>query len=215
MSSHDARVDTVQGRGRSANTWILGDDEEVIVIDPGTDGPAVLDVVGDREVVAVICTHGHAGHCRAAFDVAGRDEAAVALHPGDRHAWREVHDEAPDIDMEDGGKFAVGDVTLEVMHAPGHSRGSVCLYCEELEVVFSGDVVTEEGPVARDDGFPNWGRQLDAIGSHILTLPPQTRILPGHGEEFTVAMAEKRFDSWVSAGQERPAPSGDAEADSE
>jgi glyoxylase-like metal-dependent hydrolase (beta-lactamase superfamily II) len=103
MSSHDARVDTVPGRGRSANSWILGDDEEVIVIDPGTDGPAVLDVVGDREVLAVICTHGHAGHCRAAFDVAQRDEAAVALHPGDRHAWREVHDEAPDIDMEDGG----------------------------------------------------------------------------------------------------------------
>jgi glyoxylase-like metal-dependent hydrolase (beta-lactamase superfamily II) len=101
------------------------------------------------------------------------------------------------------------------MHAPGHSRGSVCLYCEELEVVFSGDVVSEEGPVARDDGFPNWGRQLDAIGSHILTLPPHTRILPGHGEEFTVATAEKRFDSWVSAGQERPAAADGAEADFE
>ena len=212
MSTHDARVDSVPARGRSANSWIVGDDDAVIVIDPGTDAAAVLDVVGEREILAVICTHGHAGHCGAAFEVAQRDEAPVALHPGDRHAWREVHDEAPDIDMEDGGKFAVGDVTLEVLHAPGHSRGSVCLFCEELEVVFAGDVVSETGPVARADGFPNWGRQLDAIGAQILTLPPGTRILPGHGEEFTVAAAEKRFDSWVASGQERPEPADDAEA---
>jgi glyoxylase-like metal-dependent hydrolase (beta-lactamase superfamily II) len=213
MSTQDARVDTVPGRGRSANSWIVGDDEEVIVVDPGTDAAAVLDVVGDREILAVICTHGHAGHCGAAFDVARGDEAPVALHPGDRNVWRDVHDSPPDIDMEDGGKFAVGGVTLEVLHAPGHSRGSVCLFCEELDVVFTGDVVSETGPVAREDGFPNWGRQLDAIGSHVLTLPPETRILPGHGEEFTVATAEKRFDSWVAAGPDR---SGDAaEADGE
>jgi glyoxylase-like metal-dependent hydrolase (beta-lactamase superfamily II) len=211
MSTQDARVDTVPGRGRSANSWIVGDDEEVIVIDPGTDAAAVLDVVGDREILAIICTHGHAGHCGAAPDVARRDEAPVALHPGDRHAWRDVHDNPPDIDMEDGGKFAVGGVTLEVLHAPGHSRGSVCLFCEELDVVFTGDVVSETGPVAREDGFPNWGRQLDAIGSQVLTLPPETRILPGHGEEFTVATAEKRFDSWVAAGPNRAADAAEAE----
>jgi glyoxylase-like metal-dependent hydrolase (beta-lactamase superfamily II) len=215
MSTQDARVDTVPGTGRSANSWIVGDDEDVIVIDPGTDAAAVLEVVGDREILAVICTHGHAGHCAAAFEVASRDEAPVALHPGDRHAWREVHDNPPDIDVEDGGKFAVGDVTLEVLHAPGHSRGSICLFCEELDVVFTGDVVSETGPVARDDGFPNWGRQLDAIGSQVLTLPPQTRILPGHGEEFTVASAEKRFDSWVAAGQDWPGAADNAEADTE
>ena len=68
--------------------------------------------------------------------------------------------------------------------------------------MFTGDVVSETGPVARDDGYPNWGRQLDAIGAHVLTLPPDTRILPGHGGEFTVSLAEKRFDSWVAAGQD-------------
>jgi glyoxylase-like metal-dependent hydrolase (beta-lactamase superfamily II) len=88
-----------------------------------------------------------------------------------------------------------------VLHAPGHSRGSCCLYCEELDAVFTGDVVAESGPVPRDDGYPNWGKQLDTIGAQVLTLPADTRILPGHGDEFTVALAEKRFDSWVSAGQ--------------
>jgi glyoxylase-like metal-dependent hydrolase (beta-lactamase superfamily II) len=133
--------------------------------------------------------------------VAARDEAQVALHPQDRQAWREVHSGvSPDIDMEDGGLFQIAGITLEVLHAPGHSRGSCCLYCEDLEVVFTGDVVTEQGPVARADGYPNWGKQLDAIGAQVLTLPPDTRILPGHGGEFTVAVAEKRFDSWVAAG---------------
>jgi glyoxylase-like metal-dependent hydrolase (beta-lactamase superfamily II) len=209
MATHDARIDTVTGR---TNTWIVGDDEEVIVVDPGEDASAVLAVIGDREVLAVICTHGHAGHAAAAFEVASRDEAPVALHPADRREWREVHDNDPDIDMEDGGKFSAGGVTLEVLHSPGHSRGSVCLYCEELEVVFAGDVIAENGPVPRREGFPNWGRQLDAIGAQILTLPPRTRILPGHGAEFTVSTAERRFDSWVSGGQDnQPMADDDAE----
>jgi glyoxylase-like metal-dependent hydrolase (beta-lactamase superfamily II) len=194
----DARIDQVAG---AANTWIIGDDEEVIVIDPGADAGPVLAKVGKREVLAVICTHGHAGHAAAAFAVAERDEAPVALHPQDRVFWREVHaGEEADIEMEDGGVFEVADVALEVIHAPGHSPGSVCLYCEGLNVVFTGDVVTETGPVARDDGFPDFARQLSSIGAQVLTLPGTTRVLPGHGEEFTVAVAEKRFDSWVAAG---------------
>jgi glyoxylase-like metal-dependent hydrolase (beta-lactamase superfamily II) len=194
----EARIDQVTA---TANTWIVGDDEEVIVIDPGVDAGQVLAKVGKREVLAVICTHGHAAHATAAFAVAERDEAPVALHPADRVFWREVHaGDEPDIEMEDGGIFEVADVALEVIHAPGHSPGSVCLYCEGMNVVFTGDVVTETGPVARDDGFPDFARQLSSIGAQVLTLPGTTRVLPGHGEEFTVAVAEKRFDSWVSAG---------------
>jgi len=202
MSSQDARIETVTG---TANTWIVGDDEEVIVIDPGDDADPVLEAVGNREIMAVICTHAHAGHAAAAVAVADRDEAPVALHPADRPAWRELHDTNPQIEMEDGGTFEVAGVTLEVLHAPGHSRGSVVLYCEELGAAFTGDVVTATGPVARADGYPNWGRQLDAIGAQVLTLPAPTRLLPGHGEEFTVALAEKRFNAWVATGQNRDA----------
>ena len=200
MSGADARIDAVKG---TANTWIVGDDDEVIVIDPGDDAAAVLAAVGEREIVAVICTHGHAGHAAAAPAVAERDEAPVALHPADRQAWRELHDEDAEIEMEDGGRFEVAGITLEVLHAPGHSRGSVLLYSEELQAAFAGDVVSEDGPVPHDDGFPNWGRQLDAIGAQVLTLPAETRLLPGHGGELTVAEAEKRFNAWVSAGQDQ------------
>src|SRR5437762_11278700 len=104
------------------NAWIVGDEEEVIVIDPGPDAAGLLDAVGDREVLAVICTHGHASHVAAAFEAAEPDEAPAALHPADRSLWREAHpEEDADIEMEDGGVFEVADVRLEVIHAPGHT----------------------------------------------------------------------------------------------
>jgi glyoxylase-like metal-dependent hydrolase (beta-lactamase superfamily II) len=196
-----ARIERVISSADSGeiNTWVIGDDDEVIVIDPGRDPAVVLDAVGDREVLAVICTHGHADHAGAAVAVAGRDEAPVALHPKDRLLWRDAHpDDDPDIEMADGGIFEVADVALEVLYAPGHTQGSVCLYCEELGVVFTGHVLAADGPVRDDGEFPDFASQLNAIGEQLLTLPPGTRVLPGQGEEMTISAAEKKFDSWVS-----------------
>lgn len=185
------------------NTWIIGDDDEVIVIDPAHDAAAVLDAVGDRDVLAVICTHGHADHIAAAVEVAERDEAPIALHAGDQLAWRGVHpDVDPEITMEDGGVFDVADVRLEVLHTPGHSRGGVCIYCEDLGVVFSGDTLLKGRPGPHGGGYPDFPGQLTSIGERLLTLPGRTRVLPGHGEETTIAAEEKRFDSWVAAGPE-------------
>lgn len=206
----DARIERVESaaparggirRAAPSNAWLVGDDNEVIVVDPGGDPEAVLGAVGDREVLAVICTHGHATHVAGAVRVAERDEAPVALHRRDLIAWRETHTGAdPEITMEDGGVFGVADVTLEVIHAPGHSPGAVCLYCEALDAVLTGDVLVAGGPAAHQGEFPDFPAQMSSIGEHVLTLPGRTRVLPGHGEEITVADAEKRFDSWVSAG---------------
>ena len=69
--------------------------------------------------------------------------------------------------------------------------------------MFAGDVLSADGPVPHEKEFPDFARQLSSIGEHVLTLPGQTRVLPGHGDEFTVAAAEKRFDSWVTAGPVR------------
>jgi glyoxylase-like metal-dependent hydrolase (beta-lactamase superfamily II) len=191
----------IEQAGTTVNSWIIGDDEEVIVVDPGRDAGVVLDAVGEREVMAVICTHGHPSHTAAAVEVAARDEAPVAVHPKDRMFWREAYpDDDPDIDMEEGGFFEVADVALEVIHAPGHTPGSVCLYSDDLQAVFVGDVVSASGPVPHEKEFPDFSRQLSSIGEQVLTLPGPTRVLPGHGDEFTVSAAEKRFDSWVTAG---------------
>jgi glyoxylase-like metal-dependent hydrolase (beta-lactamase superfamily II) len=202
------RVRTPQAAEREAsadaaepNTWVVGDDEEVIVIDPGEDAGAVLEMVGDREILAVICTHGHASHVAAAVEVAERDEAPVALHPADRLHWRAAHPDAdPEIEMADGGLFDVADVQLEVLHTPGHTAGSVSLYCADLEVVFTGHTLLAIGPAPHDGVYPDFPRQLTAIGERLLDLPGDTRVLPGHGEESAIATAAKRFDSWVTAG---------------
>jgi glyoxylase-like metal-dependent hydrolase (beta-lactamase superfamily II) len=185
-----------------ANAWLIGDDEEVIVIDPGEDSGTVLERVGEREILAVICTHAHATHVAAAVEVAERDEAPVALHRSDRLLWRSVHRGGgdPEIEMADGGRFDVADVQLEVIHTGGHTPGSVSLYCADLEVVFTGDALTANGPVPHQGVFNDFPDQLTAIGEQLLDLPPATRVLPGHGEETTIGDAAKLFDGWVAAG---------------
>jgi glyoxylase-like metal-dependent hydrolase (beta-lactamase superfamily II) len=196
VAGQDTDADAAEG-----NAWIIGDDDEVIVIDPGEDAAGVLEMVGDREILAVICTHGHASHVAAALEVAERDEAPVALHPADRLHWRGAHAvDDPEIDMADGGRFDVADVQLEVMHTPGHTHGSVSLYCEDLDVVFTGDALLATGPAPHEGDFPDFPGQLTAIGERLLALPAQTRVLPGHGEESSIGVASKRFDSWVAAG---------------
>jgi len=193
----EARIE----RAPQESAWIIGDDEEVIVIDPGKDAAGVLDVVGDREILAVICTHGHASHVAAAAEVAERDEAPVALHRADQLYWRAVHPDAdPEIEMAAGGRFDVADVVLEVLHTPGHTPGSVSLYCADLGVVFTGDALLDSGPAPHDGEFPDFPGQLTAIGERLLDLPAGTKVLPGHGEESSIAIAAKRFDGWVSAG---------------
>ena len=69
----------------------------------------------------------------------------------------------------------------------------MCLYCEDLGVVFTGHVLLAGGPVPHDGEFPDFAGQLTAIGEHLLTLPSGTRVLPGHGPETTIAAAEKKF----------------------
>ena len=190
-----------QAVGAECNAWLIGDDDEVIVIDPGEHAAAVLEAVGERDILAVICTHGHARHVAAAVEVAEGDEAPVALHRSDLLFWRMTYDDVnPEIEMAAGGRFDVSDVALEVIHTPGHTPGSVSLYCEDLEVVFTGDTLATVGPVPHDGEYPDFARQLTAIGERLLDLPPATRVLPGHGEETTIGDAAKRFDGWVTAG---------------
>jgi glyoxylase-like metal-dependent hydrolase (beta-lactamase superfamily II) len=193
----EARIE----RPGDGTAWVIGDDDEVIVIDPGEDAAGVFEAVGDREILAVICTHGHASHVTAAIEVAERDESPVALHPADRLHWHVTHqDEEAEIEMADGGRFEVADVALEVIHTAGHTPGSVSLYCADLDTVFTGDALLATGPAVHEGEFPDFPGQLTAIGERLLGLPPRTRVLPGHGEETTISAATKRFDGWVTAG---------------
>lgn len=199
-------VQTVDGAEYAVenNTWIVGDDAEVIVIDPAHDAKAVLEAVGDRDILMVILTGGHDDHTKAAVEVAERDEAPIALHGRDRLLWKDAHpDDDVDISVENGGAFEIGDVQLRVIHTPGHTPGAISLYSEELEAVFTGDTLLAAGPgPVGDDEFPDFATQLTSIGEHLLVLPGHTRILPARGEETTVSELEPHFDAWVAKGAE-------------
>ncbi|GIH27316.1 Zn-dependent hydrolase [Acrocarpospora phusangensis] len=181
------------------NTWIVGDDDEVIVIDPARDAEKILEQVGEREILAVICTHGLPDHVGAAIEVAAKDEAVIALHPKDKRLWRQTWEDTwPDIDMEDEGLFAVADTELEVLITPGVTPGGVSLLSESLGVVFTGKTLLADGPGKLGGEYPSLADQLTSIGERLFTLPHETRVLPAQGEESTIGDLEPQFDRWLS-----------------
>src|SRR5688572_23203239 len=110
------------------NIWLVGDEEEVLVVDAAHEHQPIVDAVGDRSVVAIVCTHGHNDHINAATDLAAALGAPILLHPDDRMLWDAVHpDRAPDGSLEDGQVLQVAGESLWVLHTPGHSPGGCCL----------------------------------------------------------------------------------------
>jgi glyoxylase-like metal-dependent hydrolase (beta-lactamase superfamily II) len=183
------------------NVWIVGDDEECIVIDPAHDAAAILAAIGERELLAVICTHGHNDHINAAVAVAEEHGAEIAMHPDDMMLWEAVYDDDfPDITLAEGGMFEVAGVRLDVLHTPGHSPGAVCLYAPDLDVIFSGDTLFKGGPGATGRSYSDFPTILRSIKGKLLTLPPFTRVLTGHGEETTIGAESPDYEAWVERG---------------
>jgi glyoxylase-like metal-dependent hydrolase (beta-lactamase superfamily II) len=183
------------------NVWLVGDDTEVLVIDAAHDAKAILDAVGDRQVLAVVCTHGHNDHIDAAVELASAADCEIALHPGDQMLWAAVHDDVtPDIDLAHGGAFEIAGARVDVLHTPGHTPGGVCLYVGDDDIVFTGDTLFHGGPGATGRSFSDFPTILRSIRERLLELPPQTRVLPGHGDETTIGDEAADYDAWVERG---------------
>jgi glyoxylase-like metal-dependent hydrolase (beta-lactamase superfamily II) len=179
------------------NVWIYGDDAGVIVVDAPHDARAIADEVGRRPVLAIVCTHGHDDHIDAALELSAMvGDAPVLLHPADRMLWDRVHDRAPDGDLADGQTFEVGGDTLTVRHTPGHSPGGVCLVGDG--VVFSGDTLFQGGPGATGRSFSDFPTILESIRTKLLTLPPETVVHTGHGDDTTIGAEAAGYDEWVA-----------------
>lgn len=168
------------------NVWVVGDDAECIVVDAPHDVAAIRAVVGDRAVRAVVCTHAHDDHVRYARELADAVGAPVWLHPDDRVLWDQSHDAPPDADLADGQVISVGGVDLVVLHTPGHSPGSVCLYSPTLETVFTGDTLFEGGPGATGRSYSSWDTILESINGVLFTLPDVVVVRTGHGPTTTI-----------------------------
>ncbi len=182
------------------NVWLLGDDDEVVVVDAAHDAEAILAAVDGRTVLAVVCTHGHDDHIGAAGAVADQTGAPVLLHPDDLMLWEVVHPDRTPSQLADGDAVEVAGVAAQVLHTPGHCPGAVCLHVPALGVVLSGDTLFHGGPGATGRSYSDFPTILASIRERLLTLPPQTRVLPGHGDETTIGAEAADYDAWVARG---------------
>ena len=182
------------------NVWIVGDDAEVIVIDPAHDAEAVARAVGGRAVRVILLTHGHDDHVRAARETARLLGAPLALHPADRMLWDAVHDAAPDVEIADGDPFEVAGVTLTAVHTPGHSPGSTCFVAPDLGAVFSGDTLFRGGPGATGRSYSDFPTIISSIRERLLTLPGETVVHTGHGDTTTIGAEGPHLQEWIDRG---------------
>ena len=106
----------------------------------------------------------------------------------------------PDADLSDGKTITVAGVDVQVLHTPGHSPGSVCLYVPALGCVFTGDTLFQGGPGATGRSFSDFPTIIDSISRRLLSLPPDTVVHTGHGPDTTIAAEAPQLDEWVVRG---------------
>ena len=182
------------------NVWIVGDDKHVVVIDPAHDADAVAFAVEDRIVTAILLTHGHWDHVRAALAVAAELGAQVHLNPADLFLWREEHGDAEFEPLLDGDVFRAGGVVLEARHTPGHTPGSTSLVAEDLGCVFTGDTLFQGGPGATRWHYSDFGTIIESIESRLFTLPDATTVHTGHGPSTTIGTERPHLAEWIRRG---------------
>ena len=175
------------------NVWLIGNDDEVIVIDAAHDAQPILTAIGDRQVRAIVCTHAHNDHINAAPALVARTQAPVLLHPDDLELWQMTNGSAEFRTLQDGQPITVARASLTALHTPGHSPGGVCLHLPELETVFTGDTLFNGGPGATGRSFSDKPTLLRSIQSTLFTLPPGTTVRTGHGDDTTIGAEKNRL----------------------
>ncbi|WP_225881890.1 MBL fold metallo-hydrolase [Streptomyces aureocirculatus] len=183
------------------NVWIVGDDHEAVVIDAAHDAEAIAAALGERRLVAIVCTHAHDDHVDAAPALAARTGAPILLHPDDLELWKLTHpDRAPDGGLADGQELTVAGTVLRVLHTPGHCRGAVSLYAPSLGTVFTGDTLFAGGPGATGRSFSDFPTIVESIRGRLLTLPPETVVRTGHGDSTTIGAEAPHLEEWIARG---------------
>lgn len=169
------------------NLWVVGDDDECVVIDAPHSVDDIVALVGGRQVKAIIATHAHDDHVRVAPELRERVTAPILMHPADKEVWELTHtDHLWDVDLEDGQSVKVAGASIKVLHTPGHAPGAVSLYVHDLGCVFTGDTLFEGGPGATGRSFSDADLIVESIRTKLFDLPDETVVHTGHGPDTTI-----------------------------
>lgn len=183
------------------------DTKEAIIIDPGGDGPLILERVRELGLTVkyIVNTHGHIDHIAANRPVKEGTGAQLAIHKDDAE-WLTADQgayarmlgvsspgPAADLLLEEGDEIAFGKEKLQVIHTPGHSLGGISLVGDA--VVFCGDTLFAMGVGRVDLPGGSWETLMNSIKTRIFTMPDDTAAYTGHGPETTIGR-EKQFNPW-------------------
>ena len=183
------------------NVWLVGDADEVLVVDAAHDHRPILAGVGTRSVVGIVATHGHNDHINAADALAAAVGAPILLHPDDAELWAQVYPRRHwDQDLADGDVLRAGGHELAVLHTPGHTPGGVCLYDHASGVVFSADTLFKGGPGATGRSFSSFPAIIESVRTKLLSLPSETIVHTGHGDDTRIGDEAPHLSEWIARG---------------
>lgn len=177
-----------------------GASREALVIDPGDDIERVLTIVRQHglQVKQIVVTHAHIDHVGGAMRLKRLTGAPILLNQNDSNLLKMVDQQAlwvgmappgrVDLDQSigDGDTVRVGSLEANVMHTPGHTEGSVCLYFPAQQKVIAGDTLFA-GSIGRTD-LPggSFEKIMESLHTRLLALPDETLVVPGHGPVTTI-----------------------------
>src|SRR3954452_11720170 len=194
------------------NCFVVADEasKQAVLFDaPDHTVEPMLDEVAKRgwELIGLWLTHGHFDHVADHEVVTSRfPNAKVLIHKLDAPKLRNpkasvftlpftIPPREPDGLLVDGQKLSIGSLELEVIHTPGHAPGHVMFYCESGKLLIGGDLIIA-GSIGRTDLPDSDHAQLEESIRKIMKLPPDTRLLPGHGDVSTLG-EERENNAYV------------------
>lgn len=188
------------------------DTMQAIIVDPGDEGDMLWQAIVDAgvQLQAIVLTHAHLDHVGAVTAIRERAHVPVYLHPADdgllamvgeqgRRFGMHIEPVAPaEHPLAHGDVIDVGNIALAVLHTPGHSPGSVCLYAADQKTLIAGDTLFRHSIGRTDLPGGNPEQIVRSIHTHLWPLPDDVRVLPGHGAATTIG-EERRLNPFVGA----------------
>lgn len=196
--AHGVRLEVGAFGPWQTNAYLVWDGRSptALVLDPGMGAAAsLMERVGANglRLQIVANSHGHIDHIYDNAPLTRASGADLAIHPDDayrldgRNAYGfEVERSVPTRDLTEGQQLRIGDLVFDVLHTPGHTEGSVCLYEERLGLLLAGDVLFA-GSYGRTD-LPGGddAAMVASLARLAREIPDAVRVLPGHGPETTL-----------------------------